>query len=100
MSVLYFTKVHTSRLTVHKPTLAGDRLLACTYHVGEKHYLNTYEFPRVPITDPDSPLAKKLLQWVAIVTSFELFSVDYFDELVCDFPITPEDKAFFEKRIY
>lgn len=85
-------------LHIHEPRLR-ERVLSCAYTVDKEHFENTYEFPEEP-QQSDTLLALQLLRWVAIVSSFGLFSISYFEKIVCDFPLTADDTAFFEKLFF
>lgn len=87
-------------LTVHKPILDNFKL-TCSFSTNNETFTNSYDFPvLINESDIDDPVTKKMSEWVAIISSFGLFSVEYFNELICEFPLGKKDIAFFEKLIY
>jgi len=86
--------------TVLRPILSSDRLI-CHYKIDGQILTNTYELPEgiidSRINDEES---QKMSEWVAIASSFGLFSLGYINNLICDFPITKADIKFFEKLFY
>lgn len=91
---------NTPILTVHAPTLSNARL-TCTYSVNGEDFVNSYEFPE-PINDDilRDPTTIKLCELASVTTGFGLFSVDYFENVICDFYLTKNELQFFEKLIY
>jgi hypothetical protein len=84
-------------LVVHAPKLSSNILL-CTYSMGDEHFTTSYRLPDGEYVS--DALTEKLCQWLAIVSSFSCFSTAYFDEIRCEFPLTHEDTAFFEKLFF
>lgn len=91
---------NTKTLTVHKPTLTHSRL-SCRYTAIGEQFENSYDFPE-PITDEllNDPVTIKLCELTAITTSFGLFSVDYFDQITCDYYLNEDEVVFFEKLMF
>lgn len=85
-------------LRIHEPLFKGS-ILSCTYTVGAEQFEHTYTFPREP-QSTNTSTGIQLLRWVAIASSFGLFSIEYFEQVVCDFPISPDDVTFFEKLFF
>lgn len=93
-------KVLLKKAIIFEPDLSEDKLV-CRYRIDNQTFINTYEFPAgINIDKVDTETAKQLSRWMAIASSFGLFSVAYLDELVCDFPISSNDVTFFEKVFY
>ncbi|NTW62290.1 hypothetical protein HGB25_02690 [Candidatus Saccharibacteria bacterium] len=91
---------HRKSLTIHKPVLQSAKL-TCTFSMGKENFTNSYDFPGLDNkADLGDPTTEKIANWVAIISSFGLFSVEYFDDLICDFPLSDDDITFFEKLIY
>ncbi|HEY4160873.1 MAG TPA: hypothetical protein VGM08_02305 [Candidatus Saccharimonadales bacterium] len=85
-------------LAIHEPKLSGTMLI-CTYSFGSETFTSKYTLPH-PVQASTDPLTIKLCQWVALSGGFGLFSVEYFDEIVCDFGLTADEVAFFEKILF
>ncbi len=85
-------------LQIHEPEFDGN-FIRCTCTVGAEQFCSSYRFSDIPRTI-EPALAQLLVQWLAIVSTFGLFNIDYFDEIICDFPVSAGDAAFFEKLIF
>lgn len=99
VSIMIVTQ-DTPTLTIHAPTLTSTSL-TCTYSVNGEDFVNSYEFPE-PISDAViiDPATKKLCELASVTTGFGLFSVDYFEKVLCDFYLSTDERRFFEKLIY
>jgi len=87
-------------IIVHSPSLK-EGIVTCTYTVANEKFTNSYTLPDAyDLALANQPLTRKLCEWVAIISSFGLFSVEYFDEVICEFALTDNDVRFFEKLIY
>ncbi len=85
-------------LHVHAPTWK-DGVLTCTFTAGEERLVSSYDFPAgAPATLDET--AMKLCEWMAIITSLSSYSIAYFTEIVCDFPLNSEEIAFFETLFF
>lgn len=85
---------------VLEPELSEEGLI-CKYRIDDQVLVNRYEFPAGINKDKiKSATAKKMSRWMAIASSFGLFSIAYLDELICEFPLTSDEVAFFEKIFY
>lgn len=88
-----------SQLQIHRPTLIGSTL-RCSFSTDNEHFMNTYLLPAMESPPKDDVIIGKFCEWIAITSSFGLFSVDYFTELKTDFPFTAREIAFFEKLAF
>jgi len=84
-------------LIIHNSTLSGNTL-TCTYNVGSEEFKSSYTFPRT--IDKKTPQLQKLCEWVTIITSLGLFSIDYFENIKTDFELSEQEAQFFEKLIF
>ena len=85
---------------VLEPILSNDTLV-CRYEIDGETFTNVYEFPEgMNLQRLTSETAQKLSQWMAIASSFGLFSLGYLTEIECEFRLTKYDVAFFEKIFY
>lgn len=83
-------------VTVKKPTIIQNTII-CEFIINSITYSNTYQFPEdIPSHMADS----RITYWLALSTSLGMFSIDYFDIVNCNFPLTKEEVTFFEKLFY
>ncbi len=85
-------------LTVHKPKFQGTNL-AFGYSFKGENFITTFDLPQALPAQPDGYIIK-LLDWLAVASSFGLFNVEYYGQINCEFPLTKAETDFFEKLLY
>lgn len=83
-------------VTVRMPFIS-EQSVTCEFIVNSTVYTNTYTFPK---TVPNTMNNSRILRWLGIATSLGMFSIDYFDEVHCDFSLSKEEVTFFEILFY
>lgn len=86
-------------LQIHEPNLQKNKLV-CSYTYDDELLTNTITLPVPYESNLDKKILQKLCQWIALTSSFGMFSLDYFDTLQVDFSLTETEVVFFEKLAY
>lgn len=85
------------RLILHTPEI-NTETITTTYSHGEVLYKHIFHLP-IKILLKDTQVLK-MANWLSIIHALYLFNIEYFDELITNFPLTDDEITFFEKVIY
>lgn len=85
------------RLIIKNPTFK-DSSITALYDYNGNIYKHEFIAPvKIPKNDR---IATILINWLAVIHSIYLFSIEYFDEIETDFSLTTDEILFFEKIIF
>lgn len=85
------------RLSIYEPVMSGA-VITARYRYGATTYAHQFTLPSE--VNPGDDAVRRLARWLAVIHSCYLFTIEYFTDIVTDFPLSDEERRFFEKTIY